>query len=154
MFKFRQVTHTNELQWKKNGWWVISSEQFLTRSHQQPAAVPARDSGTHLQVSVALHLGLSSTSADNHCQVLVILVFVPSFKTFLISYLVPTLRTVMVPSCKGEGKCCVLQKQKKGGRWTCCRRPSFQIASRCAGLFHLLHCLIVGRRPAYQPAGN
>lgn len=121
-------------------WWAsCSSSPGATKCHQEPAS---------LSCSV-VKLELNKCWKPLVC--LVILVFAPSFKRFLTSSFVPMLCTIMLPS-KGQGKCCVLQKQK-GDRWKC-GRTSFQIASRCAHLFCLLPCLIAGRRPALQSAGN
>lgn len=92
-------------------WWA--------RSRSSPGAMgsqPQRQLLTHLQVSAALHLGLSSTGADKHCQVLVILVFVPFFKTFLISYLVPALRTGQAARGRGSVVYCKSRRREAGER--------------------------------------
>lgn len=125
---FRQITCTSEVKER----WLLCDE-VSAAPYLEPSAA------THLQVSACK----SSARAEKYSRYWWCWCLSPHSRHFSSRTLWPCCAQV-----SGTGETLALQKHKGGG-WRCCRRASFQLASRCAGLL----CQKGSQLPHLQAAG-
>lgn len=119
--------------------WSAVKERWLLCDEVSAAPHLETSAATHLQVSACK----SSARAEKYSRYWWCWCLSPHSRHFSSCTLWPCCAQV-----SGTGETLALQKHKGGG-WRCCRRASFQLASRCAGLL----CQKGSQLPCLQAAG-